>query len=76
MTCNPEISGEKEISPRVKGFVHPVSLTICTGFQDINVKYNNCYFLSYKVSTSDFNRSFIQAKTASLNSKYIRIIKH
>lgn len=41
MKCNPEIFGEKEISPRIKGFVHPVSLTICTGFQDINVKYNN-----------------------------------
>lgn len=41
MTCNPEIFGEKEISPSIKGFAHPVSLTICTGFQDINVKHNN-----------------------------------
>lgn len=41
MMWNPEILGKKEISPCIKVFVHPVNLATRTGFQDIDVKYDN-----------------------------------
>lgn len=37
MTCNTDIFCEEENLSQNKGFFHLVSLTICTGFQDINV---------------------------------------